>query len=100
MSLKIKRFWVSWALLTILSAPSAVAQSDPNVQRGIQCIQLQRYRDSVYYLSPYCQRNPQDNQASYYLALAQERLGSNTIASDLYKKIILANPNGAFAMPL
>ncbi|MBL0187323.1 MAG: retroviral-like aspartic protease family protein [Candidatus Obscuribacter sp.] len=98
MSLKIKRFWVSWALLTILSAPSAVAQSDPNVQRGIQCIQLQRYRDSVYYLSPYCQRNPQDNQASYYLALAQERLGSNTIASDLYKKIILANPNGPFAM--
>lgn len=86
------------ALIMAQFASKADAQTDPNVQRGVQCLQLRRYRDSVYYLKPYCERNPQDNQAAYYLALAQEHLGSNTLAGDLYKKIVLANPNGPFAM--
>jgi Tfp pilus assembly protein PilF len=74
-------------------APSDTAPPQPEVQRGINALndgQLPTAR-SLFEIA--VQKNPQDAEATYYLGLANEKMGDKAAAENFYKAALKLKPD-------
>jgi Flp pilus assembly protein TadD len=77
----------------MISQPTAVPESDPDVVRGRDLITAQKYAEAIPVLEKAVAAEPKNADANYYLGLAYDQSGKKTEAEAKYKAALELKPS-------